>query len=80
MQIWFILIVYILLLSFLSHIPRRVSSFLWTDLKELTLGKVHPSQPWNRAWLMETDSVDTLLAKQRLRTDNIRNTDIVVLM
>jgi len=39
-----------------------------------------PSIPWNRAWLMETDSVDTLLANSGQRTDKIRNTDMVILI
>jgi hypothetical protein len=44
------------------------------------LGIYTPSIPWNRAWLMETDSVDKLLANSGQRTDKIRNTDMVILM
>ena len=44
------------------------------------MGIYTPSIPWNRAWLMETDSVDKLLANSGERTDKIRNTDMVILM
>jgi len=44
------------------------------------LGIYTPSIPWNRAWLMETDSIDKLFANSPGRTDNIRNTDMVILM
>ena len=53
----------------------------WANVKGVKLlGIYTPSIPWNRAWLMETDSIDTLLANSGQRTDKIRNTDMVILM
>ena len=44
------------------------------------MGMYTPSIAWNRAWLFDTNSVDALLASFGGRTDNIRNTDMVILM
>ena len=46
----------------------------------IIMGVYTPSIPWNRAWLMETDSIDKLFANSPGRTDNLRNTDMVILM
>ena len=43
------------------------------------IGMYTPSIAWNRAWLFETDSVDKLFKNSGGRTDNIRNTDMVIL-
>lgn len=43
------------------------------------LGMYTPSIPWNRCWLMETDSIDKMFANSTGRTDKIRNTDMVIL-
>lgn len=53
----------------------------WAKVLGVKLHGIYtPSTPWNRAWLMETDSIDTLLANSGQRTDKIRNTDMVILM
>ena len=44
------------------------------------IGTYTPSIHWNRSWLIETDSVDLLMKNFGERTDNIRNTDMVILM
>ena len=44
------------------------------------MGVYTPSIPWNRAWLMETDSIDKLFASNiSPPRDNIRNTNMVIL-
>ena len=53
----------------------------WAKVKGVKLHGIYtPSTPWNRAWLMETDSIDTLLANSGQQTYKIRNTDMVILM
>jgi hypothetical protein len=53
----------------------------WEKIKGVKLlGMYTPTIAWNRAWVFETDSVDTLLKNQGQRTDDIRNTDMVVLL
>jgi hypothetical protein len=52
----------------------------WDKVKGVKLmGMYTPSIAWNRAWLFETDSVDKMFANSTGRTDNIRNTDMVIL-
>ena len=42
-------------------------------------GMYTPSIPWNRVWIFKTDSLDKLFASWGERSDNIRNTDLVIL-
>ena len=42
-------------------------------------GMYTPTIPWNRAWIINTDSLDKLFASFGERNDNIRNTDLVIL-
>lgn len=45
-------------------------------------GMYTPSNPWNRVWIYETDSVDKLFAAWNAsggRPNKIRNTDMVIL-
>jgi hypothetical protein len=43
------------------------------------VGMYTPSIAWNRAWIFETDSIDSLMATWGARPDNVRNTDMVIL-
>ena len=52
----------------------------YEDNKDVKLkGMYTPSIPWNRVWLFKTDSIDALFSSWGERSDNIRNTDLVIL-
>ena len=46
------------------------------DMK--VIGMYTPSCPWNRAWLVETDSLDKAFTFEA-NTDKLLNTDLIVL-
>ena len=53
----------------------------WDKVEGVKLrGMYTPTIAWNRAWLFETDSVDKLFANSGTRHDNVRNTDMVILL
>ena len=52
----------------------------WDKVEGVKLvGMYTPSIPWNRAWVFKTDSFDLVMKNWGGRTDNIRNTDLVIL-
>jgi len=54
---------------------------MWAKVEGVKVWGIYtPTIPWNRAWLMETDSIDKLFEHSGPRTENIRNTDMVILM
>jgi hypothetical protein len=60
---------------------KKTAKEHWEKVKGVKLiGFYTPTIAWNVAVLLETDSVDKILANQGQRTDNIRNTDMVILM
>jgi hypothetical protein len=44
------------------------------------MGMYTPTNAWNRAWLVETDSVDTLLANSGQKNENETNGEMVFLL
>jgi len=44
------------------------------------MGMYTPTNAWNRAWLVETDSVDTLLANSGPKNENETNGEMVFLL
>jgi len=44
------------------------------------LGIYTPTIAWNRAWVIETDSIDTLFKNSDVYNSNISNTDLVILL
>ena len=44
------------------------------------IGQYTPTNAWNRAWLVETDSVDNLLANSGTKDENEINSEMVFLL
>ncbi len=52
----------------------------WSKVKGVkVIGMYTPTIPWNRAWVFETDSVDTLLKNSDVGP-NVSNTDMVIML
>lgn len=50
----------------------------WYEKNDIkVIGMYTPSCPWNRAWLIETDSIDKLF-NFKPNTDKILNTDMII--
>jgi hypothetical protein len=53
----------------------------WAKIKGVkVLGVYTPTIAWNRAWVIETDSFDTLLKNSDVYNPHITNTDLVILL
>jgi hypothetical protein len=44
------------------------------------IGQYTPTNAWNRAWLVETDSVDNLLANSGTKNENEINSELIFLL